>query len=171
MGRHKLSSLCTCPYPPPVPPHLADGSSKHQGPVRQPGTAREHEGIGSQAIERQYIEHVHQHLRTHSQQDEQLPQMGLLRPPQVGAPGRIWPVSDPTQDGGSLYIPPCANCTSISFSYPPPHRHTEPFHFILGHSDQRRNGHVLQTWPIRACLSLVLKLWGNKGSHSSGVAK
>lgn len=110
----------------PVPPHLADGSSKHQGPVRQPGTAREHEGIGSQAVERQYIEHVHQHLGTHSQQDEQLPQMGLLRPPQVGAPGRIWPVSDPTQNGGSLYIPPCANCTSISFSYPPPHRHTEP---------------------------------------------
>lgn len=49
--------------PQPTPPHLANGSSKYQGPVRQPGASRKDEGIDGQAIERQHIEHIHQHLR------------------------------------------------------------------------------------------------------------
>lgn len=40
-------------YPYPIPtPYLANGSSKYQGPVWQPGAAREGEGICSQAVER-----------------------------------------------------------------------------------------------------------------------
>lgn len=62
MGRQELSSLQTPPLCPHTAPHLANSSSKHQGPVRQPRAAREDEAIDSQAIEGQHVEHVHQHL-------------------------------------------------------------------------------------------------------------
>lgn len=63
MGRQKLSSIQTPPHLTHSPSHLANSSSTHQGAVRQPRAAGEDEGVGSQAIEGQHVEQVHQHLR------------------------------------------------------------------------------------------------------------
>lgn len=53
----------------------------------------------------------------------------LPQPPELEAPGRIWPASDPAQDGGSLHIPTlCTLLLDFPWGSPPPlpHAHTRP---------------------------------------------
>lgn len=51
----------------------------------------------------------------------------LPQPPELEAPGRIWPASDPAQDGGSLHVPTlCTLLLDFPWGSPPPrcHMHT-----------------------------------------------
>lgn len=60
-GAPRLAGLPV--HPPPAPlSHLADGASKHECPVGQPGAPGEDEGIDGQDVEGQDVKQIRQHL-------------------------------------------------------------------------------------------------------------